>query len=177
VRVLPEESGRDSSKVIYVLDTSALIVGLGHAAGKEAVTCKDILEEARHGEVVKIRAIVAEESGIKIIEPEEEYIEKIRLEADKIGELTEFSIADLKLLALALQLLDSGKNPIILTSDYSIQNLAKILGIEVEPVLHPGVRKTIRWAAYCPVCGWRGGVFRGGYCPRCGSRLKRRPIS
>lgn len=172
---MPGGLGRGSGKRIYVLDTSAIILGFIAPPGEEQITCKEVLEEAVYGGATVFRVTAAEEgAGPRIIEPEKRYLEKVKVRAEEEGE-PELSEADAKLLALALEALEKGWRPVIVSADYSVQNLASILGIEVKPILHRGIRRQVRWVAYCPSCGWRGGVFRGGDCPRCGAKLKRRP--
>ena len=170
VKALPEECGRGSGRRIRILDTAALILGFTEQHGEELMTCRSVLEEVSHGGAV-LRAV----SGIKVMEPSIEYVERVRAKAGEIGE-GGLSETDIKVLALALQLSERCLETSIATSDYSVQNLASILGIKVEPLLHRGIRREIIWVAYCPLCGWSGGEKTAGEsCPRCGSRLKRRP--
>ncbi len=153
-----------------ILDTAALILGFTEQGQEELVTCGDVLEEARYGGAALRRV-----GGIKVIEPSERYVEAVRKKAKEVGE-SELSETDIHVIALALQLSERYPETSIATSDYSVQNLASILGLKVEPLLHRGITKKIRWATYCPSCGWMGGGKAPGEpCPRCGSRLKRRP--
>lgn len=171
---LREGSGRGSVKRVKVLDSTAIFLGLTEGRDEHLITCEDILEELRHGGAELRAAAMKEGSLIKIVEPEERYVERIRDLSSKIGEAN-LSRADVKLLALALQQLEEGSDVSIITSDYAIQNIASFLGIRVEPVLHRGIKETIAWIAYCKLCGWSGDASPGSACPRCGSRLGRRP--
>ncbi|HDJ66193.1 MAG TPA: hypothetical protein ENF33_00550 [Nitrososphaeria archaeon] len=159
---------------IKVLDSTALFLGFTERSGAKLVTCKEVLEEVKYGGG-ELRAAAIRGGGlVKILEPNKDYVEKVREEASKVGE-HDLSETDIKLLALALQLSNEGVEASIVTSDYSIQNLAKILGLRVEPILHRGIKKVIKWITYCEICGWRGEAEPGTPCPRCGARLKRRP--
>lgn len=159
---------------VKVLDSTALFIGFTEGGEAELVTCREVLEEVKYGGG-KFRAAAIRGGGlVKILEPSEDYVERVRESALRAGE-HDLSETDIKLLALALQLFDEGAEVSIITSDYSIQNLAEIMGLKVEPILHRGIRKVIKWTAYCEMCGWRGEARPGTPCPRCGARLKRRP--
>ena len=159
---------------IKVLDSTALFIGFTEGGKTELVTCKEVLEEVKYGGG-QLRAAAIREGGlVKILKPSENYVEKVRKSALRAGEY-DLSETDIKLLALALQLLDEGADVSIVTSDYSIQNLAEIMGLKVDPILHKGIKKVIKWTTYCEICGWRGEAEPGTPCPRCGARLKRRP--
>ena len=170
-----EGSGRGSGRKVRVLDAAALILGFTERGEEELLTCREVLEEARYGGATPLRAVAAvEKAGVKVVEPAQMYVERVKEAAEEVGE-HELSDADLKLLALALELMEEGAEASLATSDYSVQNLASILGLRVEPLLHKGISKEIRWEVYCPVCGWSDGGRAGERCPRCGARLKRRP--
>ena len=159
---------------VKVLDSTALFIGFTERGESELVTCREVLEEVKYGEGGLRAAAILEGGLVKVLEPGESYVEKVKEVALKAGE-HDLSETDVKLLALALQLLDDGMDVSVVTSDYSIQNLAKIMGLKVEAILHRGIRRVIRWRTYCEVCGWRGEAKPGTPCPRCGARLKRRP--
>lgn len=166
--------GEKTGNKIYILDASALIFGFV-SPDEMQVTCRDVLEEVKFSEAAVYRATVIREGiGPRIVEPREEYVEIVKSEVSRIGEAG-LSNTDIKLLALALMFRDDGWDPIIVSADYAIQNTALSLNIKVEPIIHRGIEKVIVWYSYCPKCRWVGGVFEEGFCPNCGSRLKRRP--
>jgi len=171
---LSGESGRSSDKKARVLDSTAIILGFTEPLSGRMITSRKVLEEAKYGEA-EYRALASREGHmIEVMDPDRKYVEEVKKFAAKMGEL-ELSEADLSILALALQLLKEKYEVSIITSDYSIQNLASLLGIEVEPILHRGINKTIIWVAYCSMCGWSGDKKPGEPCPVCGHPLKRRP--
>lgn len=168
------ELGKGSIKRAIVLDAAALILGFTHAENALVITSSKVLEEAKDREA-RYRVLAAQEgTSIKVMEPEPAYIEEVKEEAHKLGEI-KLSEADISILALALQLSRLGWDIYILTSDYSIQNLASKLGLKTKAILHQGIREVISWEVYCGVCGWVGDGRLGESCPRCGHRLKRRP--
>jgi len=163
-----------SAKRAIVLDAAALILGFTEVGDTVAVTSNKVLEEARDRDA-RYRVLAAQEGGlIRIMEPEPAYVSEVREAARKLGEI-ELSDADISVIALALQLFRQGWDTCILTSDYSIQNLALRLGLMVKPILHQGIRRVISWEVYCGACGWSGNGRLGDPCPRCGHILRRRP--
>lgn len=44
-------------------------------------------------------------------------------------------------------------NGIIYSDDYSIQNVARIMGINFRPVGMEGIKKIFRWSYKCTGCG------------------------
>jgi endoribonuclease Nob1 len=72
---------------------------------------------------------------IRVLEPESAFVERIEEEAKKAGLGERLSKTDKKLLALALQTGD-----ILLTDDYAIQKLAKIMKIKCKPFQLEGIR-------------------------------------
>ncbi|HEX69286.1 MAG TPA: hypothetical protein ENG10_03210, partial [Candidatus Bathyarchaeota archaeon] len=55
-------------------------------------------------------------------------------QSKRTGDFKYLSQADIEVLALALQLKNSGENPTVVTDDYSMQNVANKLGIEFSPL-------------------------------------------
>ncbi len=157
-----------------ILDSAAFILGFTQISEGIAITSSKILEEARYGGA-EYRALAGREGGtIQVTDPKPEYVEKVREIASEVGE-ERLSEADLSVLALAFQLKDEGWSVCIVTSDYSVQNLASRLKIEVKPILHKGIREVISWETYCSACKWSGEGKPGDPCPRCGHTLRRRP--
>ena len=102
---------------------------------------------------------------------------KVREVARKIGELANLSKTDLAVAALALDFKNRGLEPVIYTDDYSLQNLAKSLGITFHPIRTRGIARKRKYMVYCPACGYVASSENEKICPRCGHRLSRKPIS
>ncbi|MEN2975233.1 MAG: hypothetical protein ABDH32_06635 [Candidatus Caldarchaeales archaeon] len=161
-------------KRVYVLDASAIISGFSSSEDLQ-ITCKEVVDEVKYGGAAPYRATaIREGAGATIVEPAQEYVDSVKKKMDEMGERY-LSEADIKLLALAIEFRERGWRPFLVSADYSIQNIALTLDIDVVKIIHKGITGKIRWIAYCPSCGWVDGVFRGGDCPICGTRLKRRP--
>ncbi|MBS1263505.1 MAG: Endoribonuclease Nob1 [Methanonatronarchaeales archaeon] len=107
--------------------------------------------------------------------PDEFFVDKAREAADSTGDLPVLSGADLEVLGLALELRDEGEEPVIVTDDYAVQNVASVLGVEFRPVEQRGIEEVLEWQWFCPGCGRVfGEVEEMETCPVCGSDLKRR---
>lgn len=95
-----------------------------------------------------------------------ESIERVREAAGHSGDLGRLSPVDLSVLALALDL-----DATIWSDDYSIQNVARIMGIGFRPVGTKGIQKVVRWNYQCIGCGkWY--KERMPDCPICGSGMR-----
>lgn len=93
-------------------------------------------------------------------------IKKVGEAASKSGDSGRLSPVDISVLALAL---DVGGT--ILTDDYSIQNVARIMGIPFTPVGQDGIKKVEKWNYQCIGCKkWYKEKLPD--CPVCGSSMK-----
>ena len=93
-------------------------------------------------------------------------IDRVMEVARKSGDAGRLSAVDVTVLALALDL--SGT---VLTNDYSIQNVAKIMGIPYRAVGQGGIRKVEKWNFQCTGCHkWY--KEKMAECPICGSPMK-----
>jgi len=111
-----------------ICDTSVL---LHSDFTEEITTVQEVIDEVKtkkHRERLEFREI-------KILEPEEEFVREVKDAAEKAGLGEKLSKTDKKLLALALQTGD-----VLLTDDYAIQKLAKIMGIKCKPFQMEGIR-------------------------------------
>ena len=127
--------------------------------------------------MIQVRVNTAIESGkVKIKIPQEEYSNKIKKAANKVGDSYLLSETDLQLLALALELKTQGEQPKIITDDYSIQNVAKQNGIEFYALATFGIKKLLEWIRYCPACHKEYSINSSfNVCQICGTDLKRKP--
>ncbi|MBS7652045.1 MAG: hypothetical protein QW486_03530 [Candidatus Bathyarchaeia archaeon] len=165
-------------KPLIVLDTSAFIAGYEASLDSENYTTPSVKEELEEAGLLHIRLEAAIETGrIKIMEPEERYINQVRLIAAELGEIGKLSEADIDVLSLGLQFKVLGRNPLIISDDYSLQNIADKIGLNYRSMTTHGIKHRIRWEIYCPGCREVLQNLRpNAPCPICGTRLKRRPI-
>ncbi len=103
---------------------------------------------------------------IKVSQATSASLSKVREAAKGTGDASRLSKTDVEVLALALEL-----KAAVATDDYSIQNLASVLGIEFMPMNMKGITKVVRWNYLCTGCGK---VFKEPQpdCPVCGSPLR-----
>ncbi|XHH08114.1 MAG: NOB1 family endonuclease [Candidatus Bathyarchaeia archaeon] len=165
-------------KKIVVLDTSAFLAGFDpFSLGEDQVTVPKVGEEIRSNSMAWVRFNTAVENGkVKIKTPNEEFSNKIKASASKVGDSYLLSETDIQLLALALELKIQGEHPEIMTDDYSIQNVAKQNGIAFYALATSGIKRLLEWIRYCPACHREYPVNSTfSACQVCGTELKRKP--
>jgi UPF0271 protein len=110
--------------------------------------------------------------------PSASSVEKIKESSKTVGDVLFLSEADLQVLALALELKDSGFLPSIVTDDYSIQNVANQIGVDFTSLMTFGIRFRLYWILYCPACHRKYPAdYKLKTCKVCGTDLKRKPLS
>ena len=165
-------------KRVIVLDTSAFLAGFDpFSLGAEQVTVPKVEEEIRRNSMIKMRFETAIESGkIKVKAPTQEFSNKAKTSASKVGDSYKLSEADMQLLALAIELKAEGFVPQIVTDDYSIQNVATQMGIEFLSLATFGIKRLLEWIRYCPACYKEYAAdSKFKECLVCGTELKRKP--
>lgn len=117
-----------------------------------------------------------ESKRLTIKSPSENALAKVQSSSVGLGDSFLLSETDKHVLALALELKDSGYDPQIISDDYSMQNVATQLGIKVTSLATQGIRRLLTWIRYCPAChkGYPAN-HRSDVCDICGTALKRKP--
>ncbi len=115
--------------------------------------------------------------GLKVIEPDARCVGRVAEAARTSGDHMRISKADGDLLALALQEQEAGKDVVVMTDDYAVQNVARRLGVPTAALRQKKTRGSVAWEKRCAGCGRT--FADGEECPVCGSplRLKKRPIT
>lgn len=160
-----------------VLDSGAFIQGYNPGGtSTESFTVPAVRSELK-SEAAKTRFDNAALSGaLKVIYPEEHYVERVEKAAMRMGESGALSITDKQILALGLLLASRGYRPLIVTDDYSVQNMARDLELPYRGLTTQGITKRIQWEIYCPGCRKKFDEPQPeDICPVCGTRLKRKP--
>ncbi len=168
----------DPCKRIVVLDTSAFLAGYDpFSPSDEQVTVPKVEEEIKRNSMVKTRFETAMESGkLKVKAPTEENLSAVKVSASQAGDWHKLSETDLQVLALAYEFKAAGCAPQIVTDDYSIQNVAKRLGIEFLALATFGIKRALEWIRYCPACHKQYPEnSKLKECQVCGTELKRKP--
>ncbi len=158
-------------KKAYILDAGAFISGVDFEGG-EFYTVPEVLEELREGRA-RLRAQVGIEVGkLAAVSPSGK--EEVLATAEETGDIDSLSRTDVKLLSLGLQLKKKGRDTVIVTDDYAVQNVARRLGIAIAQAAERGIKRTLIWRKVCRGCGRVYPPTHTGKCAFCGSRVKRR---
>jgi len=153
--------------VEYVLDTSALLTGRQFAG--DLLTVPRVIEElGRKGQSANEESFL---ERVRVFLPSRESVARVAEAARGTGDDARLSPADADLLALAVE-----RTATIVTDDYSIQNVARVLAVPFVPLEQRGITEVRRWHRRCTGCG-RYIETAGKECPVCGSPVKttRRP--
>jgi UPF0271 protein len=160
----------------YVLDASAFINGF-EPKGQFNFTVSLITDEVKDLKSKILLDQAIEEGKIIIKEPKEEFIEELNEIISKSGDDLRLSEADKKLLALALDLKSENENIKVLTDDYSMQNVLKIIDIPYDSIITEGIKGIYNWVKTCEGCKKE---FDADYpfddCEICGSKVFKRRI-
>jgi len=163
---------------VLVLDTSAFIAGFDPLTVPEKqYTVPEVKNELITGAMTRMRFNAAVDSGkLTIKTPKSSVFQEIQEASKKVGDMRYLSEADLQVLALALELKGSGDSPLIVTDDYSIQNVANKIGVEFTSLMTFGIKFRFKWIIYCPACYRKYPPdHKSKVCEVCGTELKRKP--
>lgn len=141
-------------------------------------TVPAVSDELASNSIVYTRFKTAVESGkLQMKTPSAFFLGRVKESSRVVGDVLFLSEVDSQVLALALELKGSGDNPLIVTDDYSIQNVANQLGLEFAPLMTFGIRYRLNWTIYCPACHRQYSAdYKGKKCQACGTELKRKPL-
>lgn len=161
---------------IFVVDTSALMARVQYAAPDvELATTPLLLDEMhKHGLEETVETLMGARK-MRVLTPTQVSLKAVTAAAKRLGDLKYLSEPDKQLLALALDLIDQGYRAVVVTDDYSIQNVAQQLSLDALGVRQAGIRDVIEWETYCSACRRRfPRGAKGDMCPVCGTPMKRR---
>jgi UPF0271 protein len=163
---------------VIVLDTSAFIAGFDPLTVLEKqYTVPEVKKELIAGSMPWMRFNAAvENKKLMIRNPKSSVFQEIQEASRKVGDMRYLSEADLQVLALALELKGRGLSPLIITDDYSIQNVANKIDVEFTSLLTFGIKFRFKWILYCPACFRKyPSDYKFKVCEVCGTELKRKP--
>ncbi|MFX0206679.1 MAG: NOB1 family endonuclease, partial [Candidatus Hodarchaeota archaeon] len=115
---------------------------------------------------------ILKESGyLSVVVPSLDSIKKIEEIVRNAGSLKRLSNTDIDVLGLILDLEE--ENPIIISDDHEIQNIAALLGFSYEPSPNgKKIKSTIIWKFICLSCN-HSFSNETDFCPDCGGSIKR----
>lgn len=152
----------------YIADTSVFLFKM--KPPEMCITTPSVVAEVKDSSSsMFLELSCSEEINIEV--PKEKMLEQIKKVAEQSGDLEQLSTADVDVLAKALEYKPLS---IILTDDYRIQNVARILEIPVQPLQQKPIKQTYKWINVCTGCGQTS--ERGGICQVCGAPIRRRRI-
>lgn len=145
---------------VYVIDTSTIF--MRKACYKNMVTIPEVVDEIKDEDSQLYFSLL----DLKVEEASVENVKKVLDLATNTGDIHRLSDTDIKLVAKALDLIDRGEDVVIVTDDYSIQNVAISIGLKVDNIVQPKISRHFRWIKICRGCGRN---VEGDVCPVCGS--------
>jgi len=160
----------------YILDTSAVLSGKPiNTNGFPLITTPGVAGELRPGGRDYRAFQLLREKGMCIYEPSKASLARCRDVANNSGDINRLSPTDLEVLAVALDInADPEQEAILLSDDYSIQNLARILSIKYQGLSQEGITRRIKWVVCCPGCSRRF-ADKISICPVCGTKTRMMP--
>jgi UPF0271 protein len=163
---------------VVVLDTSAFIAGFDPLTVPEKqYTVPEVKKELIAGSMPWMRFNAAVENRkLMIRNPKSSLLQEIQEASRKVGDMRYLSKVDSQVLALALELKGRGLSPLIVTDDYSIQNVANKIDVEFTSLMTFGIKFRFNWILYCPACYHKYPPdYKFKICEVCGTELKRKP--
>ena len=151
----------------YIADSAVFIMGAGIEPHR-IITIPSVVNELKSNEA-SMRFGLARESGARVEVPDEAFRVSVMETAKRTRDCEELSPVDIDILAKALEYKG---NSVLLTDDYAVQNVARVLGLEVRPVAQKKIKDVLVWQKECVGCRRR--FDSGDVCPVCGSSLKKR---
>ena len=171
---------------ILVFDTNIFLTGIDFNFFKETIfTTPEVIDEIqvkrykdKNRNVINRIEVAVELGKLFIEKANENYIDIVLAKSKLTGDINALSNADVGLIALALELMDTYNQEIVLyTNDYSMENLCSELNIKFMPMFKEGIKEKVFFEIYCPYCK---SIFKpkdfNKVCEMCGSKLKRRPL-
>jgi endoribonuclease Nob1 len=163
-------------KKVYVLDASAIIGGFISKELKNFITATVISEIKDTKSRIKLESAI-DDGYITIMEPDPIDIKKVTDVIDKSGDVLRLSTVDINLVALAFKLKRELIDPTVVTDDYSMQNVLKIVGIEYRSILTEGINEIYGWVKVCKGCKKKyPPEYDLDECEICGTRIIKKRI-
>ncbi len=134
-------------KRAFVLDSGFFIENIDINIRGEIYTTRNVESEIK-SLIAKARFESLKYNGLNVICIEDNEIKKFK------GKLKRYKLSDtdISLIVLCLKLRDKGYEPILVTNDYSLQNVAKIFDIKFIGIGSKKISKEISIKKYCINC-------------------------
>jgi endoribonuclease Nob1 len=159
------------SEPAYVLDSTAFYAGIPYQGNGRYFTTYKVLEEIKHHSV----GASLIHTRVQVTEPSSESVARVKATAVKTGDGGVLSQTDVSLVALAADLLKTDRSVQLVSDDFAVRNVAKILGIPLSITsMKGGEWKNKAWKLHCNGCGKDYTNPKLIECPVCGTRLVRK---
>lgn len=156
---------------VYVLDTSLLLGGKEPPRDGTCWTTPAAAHEVSPGgrDARRFEGWLA--AGLQVREPEQRALWTVQEAARGAGTEQRLSVADVSLLALALE-----AQAVLVTDDHTMLDVARRLGVATQTVNTEGISATLDFRPRCAGCGrWFDAMPKRGDCPVCGSPVAAKP--
>jgi len=152
---------------IYIIDSSAILSGKPISLDGKIVIPESVRDEVMREDPKLLELI---QGNVTMESPSRESLLLVKEAAERLGEEKRLSRVDKEVIAVALDNKGRG-NVCIITDDYSIQNVANLLGLRFKGFSEKGISERFVWRYRCKGCKK---VFKRFFpsCPICGSELK-----
>ncbi len=161
-------------KEAYILDSSGIIGGFISRKTPNFTTSQVIMEVKDLKSKIFLQNAL-DDGLITIKEPSIEDMEEIEGIISKSGDILRLSDVDKNILALTVTLRKEKIKSTVVTDDYSMQNVLKIMGIPFRSVLTKGIEEVVGWVKFCKGCKK---IYPNNYlqteCEICGSPISRK---
>ncbi|MEM4364554.1 MAG: NOB1 family endonuclease [Candidatus Nitrosocaldus sp.] len=177
----------DIKNKVAVLDATAFYAGIPLSSSSSSssspssiqyYTTTAVINEVKHiKQSIDAIDLLVKTGRLRVVDPTQEYIEEVRAYAKDVGEY-DLSDADISIIALALMMLQRSCEcgVTIVTDDYSIANVAMVIGLSISYTISKGIRYSGKWVRYCRVCRITYSDA-SKVCRICGNELRSRLVS
>lgn len=160
---------------VYVLDASGIIGGFISSKHKN-ITSSAVTSEIKDLKSQLALQSALDQSNIIIEEPDSGALNQVQGAIENSGDILRLSEVDKTVVALAVSL-SKKYSPTVVTDDYSIQNILKILEIPYRSVLTEGIREIYGWIKICRGCRKKyPSNYQWEDCEICGAAVYRKRI-
>jgi UPF0271 protein len=153
---------------LIIPDTSAILTGKIDIISMNCLVPSSVIKEIKKGKMARL--LNNDLSLIRITDPKVDFLNQIIIAAKKTGDFPYLSQTDMEIIAIALEY-----NGVIISDDYSLQNVSSILGIEFYGCGIDKIKENIVWGYLCKGCGTKY-ERKINNCIVCGHRITRYPI-
>ena len=161
---------------VFIIDSSAIFTGYVSQLTLPLYTTPQVISEIKDEKSLTILETMKATRKLMVKNPSRKSLKKVIELSKSIGEFQSLSNTDISILALALDLKFESRNPVIITDDYAVQNVAKNLGLDFQPIRTRGIKEARKYIVLCPACGYVSKKSVEKYCPICGHKLVKKRI-